>query len=391
MGATPAPHLPRNSLPRRLRRRYPMWYLFALLPLAELIPLAAGLSRLLVKHDWTEAARWAWLAECVLMALVSLPLAFMVLLMRRSQPKIGPLVPKSMRGVLGRYGVSLTLTVGFLLTGRIEWAVVAWFGGTALSGIWFHFRAPNQNWRGLVRTATNGLIAVTMLSGSAVWFAAAGLLLLLAPWLATPSLRALLVEKRDRDTFVRQEMEERGETPLSRLSILCDAELWDEAQEQYDRVWSDPELCGPELPRYLARIWAGEGRYAEVAELGERPNVSRAIILVPLIRSYIQLDQLSLARVVAEEALLGKKLGAAFALGLVFEAENRLEDALHWYEVETTRVSLHRAEAFRSVALALMALGDYCEARVSLRLAVATASYLRAEDAAAAEECLRRP
>jgi hypothetical protein len=169
---------------------------------------------------------------------------------------------------------------------------------------------------------------------------------------------------------------------------LCEAELWDQASAQYQRMQSGGAFAGCCPWEYLARIRLGYGRYEKVLRMIHRQELDPMRMPALVVEACLRLGKDERARGYAEQALREKRAGAGLAMGAVHEAAGDLEIALGWYEWEASRYySMRQDRPFRAAARVLMRLGEYGEARIALAHAVRHSHYLHPEDVEALSEC----
>ena len=90
---------------------------------------------------------------------------------------------------------------------------------------------------------------------------------------------------------------------------------------------------------------------------------------------------------VAQAAVDRRDEEAELAIGHVYFEMGDYERALEWYE--QTAVHSDLVELWRAMARALMAMGDYGEARAALYSAIRLSKWVRVEDLRQLAECLR--
>lgn len=169
---------------------------------------------------------------------------------------------------------------------------------------------------------------------------------------------------------------------------MCEAELWDEALSQYNRMRSAGEFPEGLLVEYLARIYLGRGQYESVRRMVGREGAQS--ILVPATLACLHLRQKDRAVRLAEQAAREKRPGAGLAMGAVREATQDLEEALGWYEWEASRfTSIRQDQPLRAAARVLMELGEFGEARVAIENAIRQSQFLHPEDVECLEKCLQ--
>jgi hypothetical protein len=219
MDATASVRFPYRHFTRRLRRRhrYPA-YLYLLVPIA-VIPQLAALSWLLRNEGWgdvAEGTRLLWLAGSLVSVLGNLlwiaGLGLGIWASADGKNMAAALVPSPLRQLpraVRSFLISLTTAIA-LYHGRVDLAIIASYGGSALNSAWHLYRFHGHTWRDAARIVPSLLVALAILPTSPVLFAAAAILSLFAPVLLKPSLSALLREKRSCSEFLRHERDECG-------------------------------------------------------------------------------------------------------------------------------------------------------------------------------------
>lgn len=168
---------------------------------------------------------------------------------------------------------------------------------------------------------------------------------------------------------------------------MCEAELWEEALIELKRQ-SYAQAVHKQAPAWRAQIYLGMERYQEVLALQKEAVRADCPIDSYLAVAYARLGNMQSARRIAEEALRLKQSGAKIAMGDVYFAEKQYDAALIWYEAAAQHRT-QRVAAQRAIGRALIALGDYREARVMYEQAIRKTAFVLPEDLLQLARCLQ--
>ncbi len=168
---------------------------------------------------------------------------------------------------------------------------------------------------------------------------------------------------------------------------MCEAEQWDEAREELQRL-REFHLLTPDKERaWTAQILLGEGKNVMVLALGQAGIVKGDLLAAMAIAS-ARLGRREEARRLASDYLEGRNQGAERVMGRVVEALDGPIAALDWYDRAVRRVD--RKDTLRPLAAALFAAGDYRESAWAYSECLRNYPYLRTSDVDRLVESLRR-
>lgn len=168
---------------------------------------------------------------------------------------------------------------------------------------------------------------------------------------------------------------------------MCEAEQWEDALVELKRQ-SYVQSIRQNAPAWKAQIFIGMERYRDVLAMKVVARRDGCNIDSFVAIAYARLGNIDKALRTASDALHSNQPGAKMALGHVYFAAQNFDRALLGYEAAAQNRA-QRPGAMRAAGLALIALGDYREARNAFEQAIRSGPFARCEDLIHLAECCR--
>jgi tetratricopeptide (TPR) repeat protein len=275
-----------------------------------------------------------------------------------------------------------------LLANQIDIAIVAFFISNAVSRFSKAVRFKQRMYavHGLFSMVTAGAVVASPAIISTL-LCAIDMALSLFRW---PSLREFLHKKPTRRKYVQRAYEYQPPyphlTPMRLFSVLCEAQMWDEALAELERE-KNRKHRKTILRWHHSRAYLGAERFDDVIALNQSTDPADSPFAVFLAVAYAKLGEHELALSVAHAAVRSDDERAVLCMAEVYSEIGDLPRALWWYEIA---ISDYMNEGLRGAGKTLMDLNDPAEAKYPLWYAVQMCSWLKADDLMQLAQCYRQ-
>jgi tetratricopeptide (TPR) repeat protein len=275
-----------------------------------------------------------------------------------------------------------------LLANQIDIAIVAFFISNAVSRFSKAVRFKQRMYavHGLFSMVTAGAVVASPAIISTL-LCAIDMALSLFRW---PSLREFLHKKPTRRKYVQRAYEYQPPyphlTPMRLFSVLCEAQMWDEALAELERE-KNRKHRKTILRWHHSRAYLGAERFDDVIALNQDTDPADSPFAVFLAVAYAKLGEHELALSVAHAAVRSDDERAVLCMAEVYSEIGDLPQALWWYEIA---ISDYMNEGLRGAGKTLMDLNDPAEAKYPLWYAVQMCSWLKADDLMQLAQCYRQ-